>query len=47
MNQIIPWLRSHFGAILATAITTSNAHLIPQWVGKVAEAVAVACGAST
>lgn len=46
MSSILPWLRSHFGAILATAVTVSNAHLIPSWVGRVAEAVAVACGAS-
>lgn len=46
MSQFLQWTRSHIGAILATAIATSNAHLVPLWVGKVAEAVAVACGAS-
>ena len=46
MSKVTEWLRSHFSAILATAIATSNAHLLPKWVGSVAEAIAVACGAS-
>jgi hypothetical protein len=46
MSQIFPWLRLHASAILATAIASANAHLIPSWVGALAQAIAVACGAS-
>lgn len=45
MTTVLQWLRSHSSAILATAVTMSNFHLLPKAVGELARVIAVAYGA--
>jgi hypothetical protein len=41
---MIPWFRSHASAILGTVLAASNLHLLPSVAGKIAAAIAAACG---
>jgi len=43
VSQVIPYLRSHASAILATAVLVSNSSILPKGIVAIAKAVVALC----